>query len=209
MPIGRRAIVAEFLLLPGMVLIEAAPGRAEDAELARAAQFIRNSGNRLAALARGNPAAEEKQRRLLAFLEDVVDVDGVARFCLGRFWRAATPAQQAEVPAPVPPGPGQQRQPADQGLSRGRHAGEHRPAGAQRRGHRGFDHCTRTGEGDAPLRVTWVIGTDTGRLLIVDIVAEGMSLRLTQRSDYSAFLGRNNDNLDTLLRALRQQTGGG
>ena len=209
MPIGRRAIVAEFLLLPGMVLIEAAPGRAEDAELARAAQFIRNSGNRLAALARGNPAAEEKQRRLLAFLEDVVDVDGVARFCLGRFWRAATPAQQAEYLHLFRRVLVNSVSPRIKDYPEGGMQVSIDPPARNGAVIEVSTIVARTGEGDAPLRVTWVIGTDTGRLRIVDIVAEGMSLRLTQRSDYSAFLGRNDGNLDTLLRALRQQTGGG
>ena len=37
------------------------------------------------------------------------------------------------------------------------------------------------------------------------MVAEGMSLRLTQRSDYTAFLTRNNNDIGSLLQALRQQ----
>jgi phospholipid transport system substrate-binding protein len=42
-------------------------------------------------------------------------------------------------------------------------------------------------------------------LRIIDVVAEGVSLRLTQRSDYAAFLTRNNNDIDSLMRAMRQQ----
>ena len=33
---------------------------------------------------------------LAGIIDADVDVDGVARFCLGRFWRTATPAQQQQ-----------------------------------------------------------------------------------------------------------------
>ena len=46
-----------------------------------------------------------------------------------------------------------------------------------------------------------------GTLRIEDVIAEGMSLRLTQRSDYASFLARNGGNVDALLAALRQQVG--
>jgi phospholipid transport system substrate-binding protein len=209
MPIGKRAVLRGSALFPGALLLTAVLCKAHDADLARAAQFIRDSGNRLGALGRGNPTPEEKRRRLLAFLEDVVDVDGVARFCLGRFWRAATPAQQTDylrlfrlvLVNSVSPR-----------LKDYPEGGMQVTIDPPARNGAVIEVPTvvaRTSDNETPLRVIWVVGTDTGRLRIVDIVAEGMSLRLTQRSDYSAFLGKNDGNVDTLLRALRQQTGGG
>jgi phospholipid transport system substrate-binding protein len=40
---------------------------------------------------------------------------------------------------------------------------------------------------------------------IIDVIAEGTSLRLTQRSDYSSFLARNSNNVQALIDAMRQQ----
>jgi phospholipid transport system substrate-binding protein len=37
------------------------------------------------------------------------------------------------------------------------------------------------------------------------VVAEGTSLRLTQRSDYSSYLSHNGNNVDTLISAMRRQ----
>jgi phospholipid transport system substrate-binding protein len=37
------------------------------------------------------------------------------------------------------------------------------------------------------------------------VVAEGTSLRLTQRSDYASYLSRNNNNVQALIDAMRQQ----
>ena len=51
----------------------------------------------------------------------------------------------------------------------------------------------------------WIISEATGSPKIVDVVAEGTSLRLTQRSDYAAFLARNNNNVQALIDAMRHQ----
>ena len=40
---------------------------------------------------------------------------------------------------------------------------------------------------------------------VIDVIAEGTSLRLTQRSDYAAYLTRNNNDVDALINAMRQQ----
>jgi phospholipid transport system substrate-binding protein len=40
---------------------------------------------------------------------------------------------------------------------------------------------------------------------VIDVIAEGTSLRLTQRSDYLAYIGRNGNALGPLIDALRQQ----
>jgi phospholipid transport system substrate-binding protein len=58
--------------------------------------------------------------------------------------------------------------------------------------------------GTAPNRVDWVVGAE-GAPRVIDVIAEGTSLRLTQRSDYAAFLSRNGNNVQALIEALRQQ----
>ena len=61
--------------------------------------------------------------------------------------------------------------------------------------------------GNRPVNITWMVGEADGAMRIEDVVAEGMSLRMTQRSDYASFLAHNGGNLDTLLAALRKQAG--
>ena len=51
----------------------------------------------------------------------------------------------------------------------------------------------------------WVIGNPSGNPKIVDVIAEGTSLRLTQRSDYASYLTHNNDNIDALISAMQHQ----
>jgi phospholipid transport system substrate-binding protein len=44
-----------------------------------------------------------------------------------------------------------------------------------------------------------------GPPMVIDVIAEGTSLRLTQRCDYASFLSRNGNNVQALIDALRQQ----
>ena len=55
---------------------------------------MQQTGNQLAAIVNGAQGAADKRRAITQVLESAVDVDGVARFCLGRFWRTASPDQQ-------------------------------------------------------------------------------------------------------------------
>ena len=84
--IPRRPLLRLALALP--LLAAAAP--APDA-----ASFIRAAGTELTTIV-SHPASPTQRRAALgAFLDRVVDIPYVARFCLGRFWRRATQAQKA------------------------------------------------------------------------------------------------------------------
>jgi len=165
--------------------------------------FIVNLGNQLAAIVNSGGGYDDKKRRLAPLIEEAVDVDGIAQFCLGIYWRRATPAQQTE-------------------FRRLFHAVLLNNIGGKLGQFQGVTFrptTTSQREGDSvvgtviqrpnqqPNNVQWVVSTASDRPKIVDVQAEGVSLRLTQRNDYSAFLTRNNNNVDALLSAMRQQAG--
>jgi phospholipid transport system substrate-binding protein len=56
-----------------------------------------------------------------------------------------------------------------------------------------------------PSDVKWVIADAASNPKIVDVVAEGTSLRLTQRSDYASYLSHNNGSIDALITAMQHQ----
>src|SRR3954451_8943450 len=60
----------------------------------RASTFVKQVGDQLVAVGHGGGPARAKRAQMTKIIEAAVDVDGVARFCLGRFWRSATPEQQ-------------------------------------------------------------------------------------------------------------------
>lgn len=53
-------------------------------------------------------------------------------------------------------------------------------------------------------QVDWVVSTSTGSPKIVDLLAGGTSLRLTQSSDFAAYLARHQYNIHELIEGMRQ-----
>ncbi|CAH2599505.1 exported protein of unknown function [Rhodovastum atsumiense] len=167
----------------------------------RATAFIERTAAELQTVVNGPGSQAEKQAKLQAIVDRTVDVNEVARFCLGRFWRTATPEQQAEY----------------LGLFRrvlmlnitgkiGEYQGVSVVVGkAMPREGAVAVSSTVNRPGNAPSKVDWLVNTDSSNPKIVDVIAEGTSLRLTQRSDYAAYLARNNNSVKALIDALRQQ----
>jgi phospholipid transport system substrate-binding protein len=56
-----------------------------------------------------------------------------------------------------------------------------------------------------PTAVDWIISDPARDPKIVDVVAEGTSLRLTQRQDYASYLVHNNGSIDALIAAMKNQ----
>ncbi len=167
---------------------------------------MQSFGDRLVAVVNGDGSLSgEGAARCARLIDSAVDVDAIARFCLGRFVSAATPQQVAEftrlfhavlvdnITTKIGDYRGVTFRMADLLRARERGLRGHDRAAAERR----------------PDNVRWVVSSASGSPKIVDVVAEGTSLRLTQRSDYSSFLGRNGNSLDSLIAAMRRQVSSG
>lgn len=181
------------------VLIGYQPARAQGADPASA--FVKATGDKLVGIINGSGSWADKRRELARVINNTVDVDGVARFCLGRYWRQATPDQQRrylelfhEVLI------------TNITTKLGEYQGVRFTMGRSRQQDDG--HVVSTvieRPNNPPAAVDWVIANPAGTPRIVDVIAEGTSLRITQRSDYAAYLQRNNSNIDSLIAAMRQQ----
>jgi phospholipid transport system substrate-binding protein len=198
--ITRRLLVAAPALL-GIAAL-APPARAADPDAA--ATFVDTMLRELLAIANGSGTLEAKRAALARVVDARVNVDAVARFCLGRFWRTATAPQQAEF-----------TQLFRRWLIRsvtekvGEYQGVTYTMGKAAR--READVAVSTivnRPGNAPNKVDWVVDAE-GPPMVIDVIAEGTSLRLTQRSDYAAFMSRNGNNVQALIDALKQQAAAG
>jgi len=175
-----------------------------DRALAQASQstsLVQNVGTQLVAIVNGPGTQADKRHRLQQVINAAVDVDGVARFSLGRFWSLATPDQQREYVALF----------HDVLLNNiTSKLGEYQGVGfdmgrTQRREDYDIVSTVVHRPSNPPTAVDWVISNASGSPRIVDVVAEGTSLRLTQRQDYASFLAHNNNNVQALIQAMRQQ----
>ena len=63
------------------------------------------------------------------------------------------------------------------------------------------------GPSQAPLNVDWRVRTREGAHAIIDVVVEGISMVVSQRSEFQSVIGRSG--LDGLLAQLRQQVEAG
>ena len=165
---------------------------------------MQDFGKRLTDVVNGDAPLQQKQKALRPLIDADVDVDMIARFCLGRFTNSSTPQQIAEY-------------------TRLFHSvlinnisskiGEYRGVtfsvgSASARGPDSVVNSVVTRPNNAPNNVQWVVNTAGPSPKIVDVVAEGTSLRLTQRSDYASYLSQHGNNVDSLIAAMRAQLAG-
>jgi phospholipid transport system substrate-binding protein len=166
--------------------------------------FVKSMGDQLVAVVNGPGTDAEKKAKLQTLVDQGVDVDGIARFCLGRFVRLATPAQLATY-----------MQLFHGVLMRSitGHLGDYQGVGftvdksAARDGGT-IVSTTVTRPNNAPAKVDWVIADVNGQPKIEDVIAEGTSMRLTQQSDYAGFIAQNNNDIGALIAAMQKQAAG-
>jgi phospholipid transport system substrate-binding protein len=182
----------------------AAPGTSwAQADIGRASAFIQATGQELVGAIndpRLGPAA--RRDRVAAVLRRAVDVEGVGRFILGRWWRQATPAEQQEYMRLF-------EETLIRNLSArfGEYQGVRFSLGRtqQRTEDDVLVNTVIERPNTAPFALDWRVGDVAGQPRIVDVIAEGTSLRLTQRSEYSSVIQRNGGQVSALLAAMRQQ----
>ena len=60
-------------------------------------------------------------------------------------------------------------------------------------------------DGSKALKVDWRVRIKDGKYKIVDIMVEGISMIMTQKSEFSSFIKRNGGKIDALLDELRKR----
>lgn len=167
----------------------------------RAVAFIKLTGDRILAGMRVAGTVDERRRALGPIIDNAIDVDGIAKFCLGRFWRTATPDQQKRYTAlfhqvligNITSRLGEYQEVK---LTIGR---------SQQRDENDIVSSVIERPNNPPTTVEWVVANATSAPKVIDVIAENTSLRQTQRNDYAAYLTRNNSDVDALITAMRAQ----
>ncbi len=200
-PMGRRTVLAAGCSL---ALAFALPAAAAEPSVSQATDFVDRTGHELMTAVNGPGTTKDKGAALQTIIDRAVDVNTIGRFCLGRFWRQATPQQQKDyidlfhrvLVQNITGKVGEY-----EGVSLVVNRAAPREDGIA-------VTTTVTRPNSAPNRVDWLVSNESGSLRIIDVIAEGTSLRLTQRNDYTAYLGRNNNDVQALIDALKKQASG-
>ena len=196
----RNLMTALAAAAPLGAFLAVAPGaRADDLSAAQA--MIQSTGNQMVSIINSSAGRAQKQAAFQALVSANVDVDGVARFVIGRFWRVATPAQQQAYMQTfrqllVYAVTGQTS--TFQGATFAVGTATQQPVGI-------VVPTTVNVPGKPPATVQWVVAMMNGQPKIIDIIAEGTSLRLTERNDYAGLISQHGGQIQPLIDAMRNQ----
>lgn len=169
----------------------------------RAMNFIQATGNLLVeALNSTTLNAAQRRERVANILRQAVDIEGTGRFILGRWWRVASPAEQQEYLRLF-----EETLIRNLAARLGEFQGVRFSLGrSQQRTEEDVLVTTIVERTGTPtINLDWRVGDVNGQPRVVDLVAEGTSLRLTQRSEYSAVVQRGGNQVSALITAMRGQ----
>ncbi len=172
------------------------------AQVGSASQFIHRLGNQaIATLQTPGITLEEREARFRGILRQGFDVPFIGRFVLGRYWKQTTPEVRddylnlfSEYLLQI------------YSARLGGYAGEtltvlaERPAGAK-------DVVVSTRierPSGPPITAEWRVRVTDGRLRIIDVSIEGVSMVVTQRSEFASVIQRNG--VEGLIEMLRART---
>ena len=190
-------MAAVFLLSTGLAQAEVNAQEAED--------FIKKVTTQgIEEIINSDVSVEEKDARFAKLFNEYLDLDFIGRFVLGRYWRTSTPKQRTEfidVYREMNIKTWSKR--FDEfkgktfvfkGTTPSNSAGQI------------FVNTEVPMEQGAPAKVVWRVKEDDGKFKIVDIIIENVSLAITARNEYAAFIKKSPDGVDGLITNLREKS---
>jgi phospholipid transport system substrate-binding protein len=200
MPSARRVLLAALLLVitagPSM---SAAPSDANGPAVA----FMNRLWSSAVLLLNKNTPAPERQARFRQLFHDDFDTSGIARFVLGRYWRSASPEEQKQFlklfedyvvyvyTARLSDFEGEQF----------KISGSRPDDGAVI-----VSTDVITPGAPQPLKVDWRLVNDDGAYKISDVIVEGVSMTVTQRSEFASVIQRHGGQVQGLIDLMREKT---
>src|SRR5215472_16378321 len=194
----RSLLTAAFALIVGAlapVILAAA---------ADPAAVINNLGNRALEVLGKNATPAQRVARFQELFREDFDVPGIARFVLGRYWKTATPEQQAEFVKLF-----EDYITIVYSSQLAAYSGETLKVTGSRPGPEGAIVASEIVRptGAPPVKVEWHLTDRNGTYKINDVAVDGISMAVTQRSEFAAVIQRNGGQVQGLITQLREKTG--
>ena len=158
--------------------------------------------NGLSYLSDSTLTKEALRTHFKTILEKNFDLPKIARFSLGRYWRTASKAQQKEYTALF------KNMIIDVYAHRfSEYQGQTLTVGAARaEGKRDIIvPSVLSGGGTPDIMVDWRVRKNgKGRFKVIDVIVEGVSMAMTQRSDFSSVIQRGGGDVQVLIAHLQK-----
>ena len=194
----RRCLTTFFAVLLAACLVSTPASRAEADD---PVGFIERLGVEAIEML-ADPALTEQERisEFRHILVAAFDLPTIARFVLGRYWRRATTEERREFESLL-----EDYIVTTYAAHLGRYRGETLAVGAAR----GEDDILVASEiipsEGPPVRVDWRVRRGSGSYKIIDVVVEGISMVITQRSAFASVIQRSGGRVSGLLSELRKK----
>jgi phospholipid transport system substrate-binding protein len=199
---------ARRVVLLGLLSLLPAISAASAAQAATPAEaFVSQSIDRgFAILNNHSLSSSARASQFQSFLEGLTDIDRIAKFTLGAARRTASPQDIAAFDTAFRAYAIQVYQSR---LSQ--YSGQTlKVTGSTER--QPGDYVVSTtlvdpsSKGKQPLRVDFRVLNDKGRMVVIDVAVEGIWIAITERDQFSAFLGQHNGSVTALAAHLDQLT---
>jgi phospholipid transport system substrate-binding protein len=152
-----------------------------------------------------NTKADQSVRliRFRQLFHDEFDCPGIARFVLGRYWRTASEEEQREFVKLF-----EDYVVFVYTARLGNFGGETFKVRGSRSDGDGVIVSTDvlSRGGNTPLKIDWRLVTDNGVYKINDVIVEGISMSVTQRSEFASVVQRSGGGVSGLLALMREKT---
>jgi phospholipid transport system substrate-binding protein len=195
----RRTLLTIFLTLTATTSLAAPP----PVNPADALAFMNQLWSRAVELLNNKTDPTIRQARFRQLFHDDFDGIGIARFVLGRYWRSARADEQQEFVKLF------EDYIAFVYTARlANFGGETFKTRGSRSDGDGVIVSTDVISPDSisPLRIDWRLVNDNGRYKINDVIVEGVSMAVTQRSEFASIIQRNGGQLGGLIAMMREKT---
>lgn len=198
-------MLRRLFLAIGLTLCLAAPAMAAVNTEAASKMIDGMAGEAISTLSAPGRTDAQIADKFHSILQRNFDFNGIAKFVLGRYWRVATPEQQAEYLK----------------LFGDYIVGIYANRFRQYSGETVSILNTRTDGDDAlvstrinltrspqPVAVDWKVTTaPDGTLRVADVIIEQVSMSITQRSEFASIIQGGGGKVEALLAQLRAKTG--
>ena len=196
----RSFLTAAFIVLAG-ALAPAIPAAAA----ADPAAVISNLGSRALEVLGKNAPQSQRVARFRELLREDFAVPEIARFVLGRYWNVATEEQRAEFVRLF-----EEYIALAYSTRLAEYTGETFKVTGSRPDADGAVVSSQIlrPAGAAPVKVDWRLIGRNGVYKISDVSVDGISMAVTQRSEFASVIQHNGGQVQGLITMLREKTGG-
>ena len=176
-----------------------------DVDAQGAENFVKNvTEDGIENIINANIPQAEKDKRFEKLFNNALDLDFIGQFVLGRYWRTSTPAQrEAFIEAYRKLNIQTWSKRFDEFKGRNFVFTGTTPSNTK---NQIFVNSEVPMEQGAPAKVVWRVEEKGNSYKVVDIIIENVSLAITARNEYSAYIKKAPNGVDDLIKDLQNKT---